>query len=358
MATIIDAIAARVGRSVSSRGLRMPCPAHGGDGLNLLVSDGKDGRLRVHCFSAGCERDAILAALERLTGLKLTENNDVVQMRSPVIAPEIADRVQRDARKRERRSMEVSFEAKRLVRTPEFIERKMSDSELAGLGAKRAMARKTGESTGDRYYDVHPYLVAKGFPNERTLLHEGKILLPMFHPSNPKQITSWQTIDENGVKQFPWGGRVKGSCYTLSPPDGVPSTIALVEGYATGLSVRDALKSIYQRPLVAVCFSGGNLKPVAQSYNRSASRVIIIADNDASGAGMRYALDAAQAIGVSNDRIWHPPYVGQDANDFALQYGIRELANALRMVVLNMAQSDLEHVGADHTLTNLSEMVM
>ena len=60
-----------------------------------------------------------------------------------------------------------------------------------------------------------------------------------------------------------------------------------------------------------VCFSAGNI-PVVADWTRPKtrrSRIMVIADNDASGAGER----AAKKTGF---RYWMPPVVGMDANDW------------------------------------------
>ena len=65
----LDRIAAHYGRRISGAGfLRIPCPAHGStsDSLSVWADDG----LAAKCF-AGCEYWAIVAALERETGLTL-----------------------------------------------------------------------------------------------------------------------------------------------------------------------------------------------------------------------------------------------------------------------------------------------
>jgi hypothetical protein len=45
------------------REYRAPCPAHGGDGLNLTVNAGDDGRALLKCWSSGCSYQAIAEAL-------------------------------------------------------------------------------------------------------------------------------------------------------------------------------------------------------------------------------------------------------------------------------------------------------
>src|SRR3546814_7594504 len=75
------------------------------------------------------------------------------------------------------------------------------------------------------------------------------------------------------------------------------------EGYATALSIQAALKRLYRRASVVVCFSASNLAHVAKSLGGR-----VVADHDESGTGER----AARETGLQ----WcMPPDVGTDAND-------------------------------------------
>jgi putative DNA primase/helicase len=76
--------------------------------------------------------------------------------------------------------------------------------------------------------------------------------------------------------------------------------------FATGLSVREALRVLHRPARVVVCFSAGNLQYVATQLGGAR---FVMADNDASGTGCRVAI----ATGLP----WTmPPVVGYDANDF------------------------------------------
>src|SRR5205807_706613 len=94
----------------------------------------------------------------------------------------------------------------------------------------------------------------------------------------------------------------------------------LCEGYATALSVRAALQSLYRDDRVIVCFSAGNLARVAGLYG---PRAVVVADNDASGTGEA----AARSTGLS----WvMPAEVGQDANDLHLARGVAAIVDLVR----------------------------
>ena len=104
------------------------------------------------------------------------------------------------------------------------------------------------------------------------------------------------------------------------------STRWYVEGYATGLSVQAALRRMYRDDQVVVCFSAGNLGNVANPRGDSPRSRYVIADNDESGTGQRYA----EKTGLP---YWMPPESG-DANDWHQKHGIEALADALREVLI------------------------
>src|SRR3546814_5029532 len=82
--------------------------------------------------------------------------------------------------------------------------------------------------------------------------------------------------------------------------------------YATALSIQAALKRLYHRASVVVCFSASNLAHVAKSLGGR-----VVADHDESGTGER----AARETGLQ----WcMPPDVGTDANDMHQARGDRK----------------------------------
>lgn len=158
----------------------------------------------------------------------------------------------------------------------------------------------------------HPYLARKGFPEELGLVNDGLLIVPM-RDVETYELNSLQTIDETGGKKFLAGGKAKGSVFVI----GNRGESYLCEGYATALSVRAALQSLYRQARVVVCFSAANLAFVAKRV-----RGYVVADHDASGTGEKYA----RLTGLP---WWMPSEVGMDANDFHLAHGVRALAGEL-----------------------------
>jgi putative DNA primase/helicase len=161
---------------------------------------------------------------------------------------------------------------------------------------------------------AHPYLQAKGL-RELGLVdkEDGSLIVPMYAAERYGDITSVQRISETGEKKFLPGGRAKDAVFHLGRGD----SDVLVEGYATGLTVMLALRELYRRARVVVCFSAGNLASVARYYKGR-----VIADNDASKAGE----EAAKKSGLP----WSmPSEVGMDADDLRQKEGIRAVCELL-----------------------------
>lgn len=174
--------------------------------------------------------------------------------------------------------------------------------------------RKAKDMVASATWETHPYLVSKGFPEEKGLvMPDDRLVIPM-RDAETGEINSVQTITTYGQKKFLAGGKAKGSVFMI----GRGYERWLCEGHATALSVRAALTSLYRQATVIVCFSAANLAHVARKVRGQ----YVVADNDESGTGERYACKTGLPW-------WMPPEVGMDANDFHLAYGVRALANEL-----------------------------
>lgn len=164
----------------------------------------------------------------------------------------------------------------------------------------------------------HEYLDKKGFSHRHGLTLNGKLLVPMRSVSG--EITGLQLITPSGDKKFLPGTKAKGSVFMI----GQSGESWLCEGYATALSLLDALKSLHRTGRVIVTFSAANLAYVAGMIK---GRRYVIADHDESGTGEKYARKTELPW-------WMPPSYG-DANDYHQQSGIRALAVAMNTLRRN-----------------------
>ena len=118
------------------------------------------------------------------------------------------------------------------------------------------------------------------------------LLIPMRDASG--WLHSLQRIGPDGRKRFLPFGRKHGCYFAIGEPDGL---ICIVEGYATGASVREAVGCA-----VVVAFDAGNLKPVAVALRKKYPHMVIViaADDDYrtdGNPGLTKAREAAAAVG-------------------------------------------------------------
>ena len=193
----------------------------------------------------------------------------------------------------------------------------------------QAMQRAVGMLNGSGL-SSHPYLEAKGFPDEQgnVLWVEGKpvLLIPMRVGGN---LVGLQQIWEDGTKKFLYGQRTAGAAFVF---DNKGMNI-VCEGYATALSVRMAMKQMKQRYTLHVCFSAGNMAKIAAGLEPG----LLIADNDASGTGQRVAEE-------SGWKYWLSDRVGEDANDFHQRVGLFKFTQSLTRSMLGSRAESLTHL--------------
>lgn len=169
-------------------------------------------------------------------------------------------------------------------------------------------------------YDIateHPYLTRKGIDNQDCIAKvtpDGKqLVLPVYQyaEDGSYQIVSIQKISATGKKDF------KPGCPTKGGFMGIPGNgqTFICEGFATGVSIHKATGAE-----VVIAFNCGNLPRVVEFFK--ASKPIVVADNDASGAGEDWAkkCDCPYIL---------VPEVGMDANDYATKYGLEKLTELL-----------------------------
>jgi putative DNA primase/helicase len=188
---------------------------------------------------------------------------------------------------------------------------------------------------------THSYLASRGFHGEKALVVDaaavrevvGDYIVPtaaqravLVPARRAGKVTSAQLIWEDGTKKFLFGGEIGGASHRLST--GVYTW--LCEGYATGLSVRSALKGLRVQATVLCCFSAHNVSVVARHLQ---GRVFIAADNDKPleqfgglGTGEHYARETGLPYGM-------PVRTGTDFNDMHQQEGIFAVQRILTSVM-------------------------
>ena len=136
----------------------------------------------------------------------------------------------------------------------------------------------------------HDYLTRKGIKPHGVRTDGHHLFVPMRCTAG--KLHSLQTIDPDGEKRFLPGGRVKGTYFAIGKPDGI---VIVCEGLATGATIHE------RGAAVAVCFSAGNLLPVALALREKYPdmSITVAADDDwqtPGNTGISAATAAASAV--------------------------------------------------------------
>ena len=190
---------------------------------------------------------------------------------------------------------------------------------------------------------THAYLIAKGFPEERVRVIDGQlsfemrgkpqtqtfipdveILIPTYFDGALTGVQRIFKTEEGFEKRFLFGQRTNLCTHTI----GNRTPAFYCEGYATGLSVRDALQGAGITGCVVVCFSAANLA-------RSAQYGYVIADYDKQtrqapeegGMGIKCAKETLLSY-------WSSDVVGMDFNDYMVKYGKFRASQEIKMLAM------------------------
>ena len=153
----------------------------------------------------------------------------------------------------------------------------------------------------------HPYLQRKGIKvHGARITGDGRLMVPLY--SEDGELSSIQYISGDGDKKYHPGAATGGMFNILGTLDDA-TTLYIAEGFATAATITQVMTS----PCVAA-YSASNLVAVAKNMKEAHPTldICIVADNDASGVGQRYAEQASAKYGI---RMTMPPMLG-DANDY------------------------------------------
>lgn len=210
--------------------------------------------------------------------------------------------------------------------------------EKAAQDAARA-AQQANYLLAQARVTTHPYLIDKGFRDElvpvigaqavrgigSSYLVAGStaIIVPARRGG---AVTSVQLIWEDGTKKFLFGGEIGGASHRIAT--GVYTW--LCEGFATGLSIRAAMRGLKMQATVLCCFSASNILAVARQIN---GRAFVAADHDKPlpqfggiGTGEHYARQTGLPFAM-------PPVLQTDFNDMHQAESIFAVQRVLTQVM-------------------------
>ena len=204
--------------------------------------------------------------------------------------------------------------AEQMAHTRRMAEaRAARDAELAKKHEIAADTVETIWTNCTAAHPDHPYLKRKGIEvHGARVTGDGRLVVPLFDFEG--SLSSLQYIDAEGGKLYHPGGATGGMSWQLGTTD-EPSTIYMAEGFATAATIHQ----VTNRPVV-IAYSASNLVPVLAALRvrlGATQDIVIVADNDKSGVGQRYAEQACAKHGA---RLVMPPELG-DANDYVQSGG-------------------------------------
>ena len=170
--------------------------------------------------------------------------------------------------------------------------------------------------------ETHPYLKAKGFPDELgnvwTKDSERILVIPM---RIDKRVIGCQLINSDGIKKFLYGQTTKGATLTIN----AKSFPIFCEGYATALSIREAMIANNIKYSIYVCFSASNMKFIVGQFTYG----LVVADNDNSHVGETTARKTGKPYWISET-------IGEDFNDFHKRVGTFQASQSLKKKLIEI----------------------
>lgn len=301
---------AAVGIDTPSRGKHGPCPACGGKDRFRL--DDKEGRGTWICNQ--CGNGDGLDLLVRVTGKSTKE---AAELLAPLVGLSAGGL---DPAERERIQRQQQAKADQ--------DRKRSEQQ------RQKAARRAADIMADTGQGESPYLERKGFASHlsavnRTLIREGgenfpagSLVIPLTNEAG--ELLNVQLIRADGTKRYLHGGQKAGAYHRIEGGE----LVAVVEGYATGLSVHRATGAT-----VYCAMDCGNLAAVAQIARRQhpKARILLCGDNDEGTQGNPGKLKAEQAAVAIGGLVALPPEFSGDWNDYEQAHGLTKTQEAIMM---------------------------
>jgi putative DNA primase/helicase len=197
-------------------------------------------------------------------------------------------------------------------------ERETERARAQAAAARRALEMIQAAHPAD---PLHPYLQLKHVKPHGIFQLGDALLIPMRDAAGA--VWNVQRIFPDAKKRYLRDGRKKGLFFVIGKLD--RRTVAVVEGFATAASVRQAT----ELP-VLVAFDAGNLVHVAAAMRKNPDTFLIFAADDdhltIGNPGLTKATEAAQSVG--NAAVVLPDFGADrgerdtDFNDLASRYGL------------------------------------
>ncbi|MCF5843789.1 DUF927 domain-containing protein [Aeromonas veronii] len=301
-------VLAGLGIETPCRGKHGPCPACGGKDRFRL--DDKGGRGTFICGQCGAGDGLDLVC--RVTSKNPKEAAELV---APLVGLSAGGL---DPVERERIHQQQQARAEQ--------ERKQEEQQ------RQKAARRAAAIISDCEQGNTPYVERKGFGSHlnavnRTLIREGgenypagSLVIPLTNEAG--ELVNVQLIGHDGSKRYLAGGQKAGAFHRIDGGE----LVAVVEGYATGLSVHLAIGAT-----VYCAMDAGNLLAVAQIARRQhpKARLLLCGDNDEGTKGNPGKAKAEHAAAAVGGLVALPPEFSGDWNDYHQAHGLTKTQEAI-----------------------------
>ncbi|MFQ1989016.1 DUF927 domain-containing protein [Aeromonas veronii] len=301
-------VLAGLGIETPCRGKHGPCPACGGKDRFRL--DDKGGRGTFICGQCGAGDGLDLVC--RVTSKNPKEAAELV---APLVGLSAGGL---DPVERERIHQQQQARAEQ--------ERKQEEQQ------RQKAARRAAAIISDCEQGNTPYVERKGFGSHlnavnRTLIREGgenypagSLVIPLTNEAG--ELVNVQLIGHDGSKRYLAGGQKAGAFHRIDGGE----LVAVVEGYATGLSVHLAIGAT-----VYCAMDAGNLLAVAQIARRQhpKARLLLCGDNDEGTKGNPGKAKAEHAAAAVGGLVALPPEFSGDWNDYHQASGLTKTQEAI-----------------------------
>jgi len=199
-------------------------------------------------------------------------------------------------------SLEQMRNAQRVAEARQARDRARTARSSAAMEVASAVWEQA-EPAGDR----HPYLESKGIGASNARVgSDGRLLVPMRGMDG--DLVSLQYIADDGSKRFHRGAPAGDGHYRAGPePDGLAY---VVEGFADAETIHQTIGATAYAALSADAIPS-LARRIRERYGELL-QIVVVADNDSSGAGAKAAKAAAESTG---SRTVHVPDPG-DINDY------------------------------------------
>ncbi|MDM5057413.1 primase-helicase zinc-binding domain-containing protein [Aeromonas rivipollensis] len=314
-----------VGIDTPHHGKHGPCPACGGRDRFRL--DDKGGRGTFICSQCGSGDGLDLVC--RVTNKTLKEAAALV---APLVGLSAGGLAPAE-RERIHQQQQVRAEAER-----------KQDEQRCRKAVRRAVTIMRDCEPGQAPYLVRKHLHWPHGTINRTLIREGgenfpaeSLVVPLINEAT--ELVNVQLIRDDGTKRYLAGGQKAGAYHRIEGGE----LVAVVEGYATGLSVYLATGAT-----VYCAMDCGNLAKVAAIACRQhpEARILLCGDNDEATKGNPGRAKAEQAAAAVGGLVALPPVSG-DWNDHHQTHGLTATKAAIMSAGTTQATSQPQEAGQE-----------